>query len=265
MGNIPVLMYHAIEDADHPAGAQDAGEQLYILQTEQFRQQMDYLHSKGYQTYLLEELQAMDAWPEKAVVLTFDDGHESNFTLALPILQQYGFKAHFFITTGWTGTPHFLTADQIKALHEAGMGIGSHGVTHRFLTDLNDTEIEFELDASKHTLQQILGKEIHSFSAPGGRIVRKQFSAAKELGYNYVCTSCPDLLKNKEILFDIPRFSIKADSTEYFERIVLNNIKTRRMILLRYNLLNLSKRLLGNTTYKRIHEILMRCGGDKSK
>ena len=59
---------------------------------------MEYLHREGYRTFLLDELQQVEPWPEKSVVLTFDDGHESNYLLALPILQEFGFKAHFFIT-----------------------------------------------------------------------------------------------------------------------------------------------------------------------
>jgi len=128
--SIPVLMYHALEDKAHPAGAKDAGEQRYVLQVSQFREQMEHLHQEGYKTFLLDELQALVDWPVKSVVLTFDDGHESNFTLALPILQEYRFKAEFFITTGWIGTQYFMTEEQIRGLYRAGMGIGSHGVTH---------------------------------------------------------------------------------------------------------------------------------------
>lgn len=258
MKGIPVLMYHALEDADHPAGAQDAGEQLYILQTEQFRQQMDYLHSKGYQTYLLEELQAMDAWPEKAVVLTFDDGHESNFTLALPILQQYGFKAHFFITTGWTGTSHFLTADQIKALHEAGMGIGSHGVTHRFLSDLDGSCIEQELCDSKRTLEKITGEEIQSFSAPGGRFCKRTEQSARQIGYRYFVTSEVGLLSIDAFATFIPRCTIKAaTSLSEFSAVVAGNTAMINSMAQRARLLCMAKKLLGNTLYEKIRRLVL--------
>ena len=150
---IPVLMYHALEDDAHPSGATDAGEQLYVLEVSSFREQMSYLHREGYRAFLLEELRALGEWPDKAIVLTFDDGHESNSSLALPILQECGFKAKFFITTGWIGTPNFMNKEQIRGLHRAGMGIGSHGVTHRFLSDLPEAEVRAELIDSKTVLE----------------------------------------------------------------------------------------------------------------
>lgn len=42
MKGIPVLMYHALENAAHPAGAKDPGEKLYVLQASQFREQMEF-------------------------------------------------------------------------------------------------------------------------------------------------------------------------------------------------------------------------------
>jgi peptidoglycan/xylan/chitin deacetylase (PgdA/CDA1 family) len=257
MSGIPVLMYHALEDADHPAGAKEAGEQLYILQTEQFSEQMAYLSNNGYQACLFEELAAMSMWPEKTVVLTFDDGHVSNYTLALPILQQYGFKAHFFITTGWIGTPYFLTPDQIKALSDAGMGIGSHGVTHRFLTDLKPEDARSELSESRQRLSEITGSTIDSFSAPGGRISSDITSIARETGYRMMCNSEPALLQDikngtiprcalsKNIKMDTFIKLVEADSS-YFTKEKFKNY-----------LLSTAKKALGNTRYVQIRGILL--------
>jgi len=167
---IPVLMYHALEDEAHPSGAKEPGDLLYVLQVSQFRDQMEWLHREGFRPFLLEELHACDQWPDKAVVLTFDDGHESNATLALPILQEFGFKAEFFITTGWIGTPYFMNTEQIRTLHRAGMGVGSHGVTHRFLSDLPEAEIRDEISDSQKVLESCVGEPVISLSYPGGRM-----------------------------------------------------------------------------------------------
>jgi peptidoglycan/xylan/chitin deacetylase (PgdA/CDA1 family) len=255
MSGIPVLMYHALEDADHPAGAKEAGEQLYILQTEQFSEQMAYLSNNGYQACLFEELAAMSMWPEKTVVLTFDDGHVSNYTLALPILQQYGFKAHFFITTGWIGTPYFLTPDQIKALSDAGMGIGSHGVTHRFLTDLKPEDARSELSESRQRLSEITGSTIDSFSAPGGRISSDITSIARETGYRMMCNSEPALLRQRSqhigIHVLVPRFSInnRIGITDLSDVVKHGGSFYTR---LRYALLSWAKTVMGNQNYQRL-------------
>lgn len=258
MKGIPVLMYHALEDASHPAGAKDAGEQLYILQTEQFREQMAYLKQNGYRTCLLDELTVMETWPEKTVVLTFDDGHQSNHTLALPILQQYGFKAHFFITTGWIGTPYFLTPEQIKALHEAGMGIGSHGVTHRFLSDLPDNEAVSELTESRERLSAIVGSSVTSFSAPGGRFCKRTEQSARQIGYRYFVTSEVGLVSIDAFTTFIPRCTIKAaTSLAEFSAVVAGNTAMINSMAQRARLLCMAKKLLGNTLYEKIRRLVL--------
>ncbi|MBV5341856.1 MAG: polysaccharide deacetylase family protein [Deltaproteobacteria bacterium] len=254
---IPVLMYHALEDEIHPAGAVDAGEQLYVLKVSQFREQMEYLHREGYSTFLLEELQALAEWPDKAVVLTFDDGHESNFTLALPILLEYGFKAEFFITTGWIGTPYFMNEEQIQGLHQAGMGIGSHGVTHRFLSDLPEADIKTELDESKRVLEACLGVPVESMSYPGGRMNQRTQSLAHTSGYRYICSSVPHLHQPTSDKAIIHRFAVTADVTlDAFASLVQG--RGLNVIRFRHDLLATTKAVLGNKLYTRFRSALIR-------
>ena len=258
MPGIPVFIYHAIEDSAHPAGTRNPGEQLYVLSVSQFREQMEYLHREGYKTYLLEELQTLTEWPDKAVVLTFDDGHESNFTLALPILQEFSFKADFYITTGWIGTPCFMTEEQIKALSDAGMGIGSHGVTHTFLSDLPTVDARKELDISRVILTGILQRQIRSFSAPGGRICSRVADLALACGYTTICTSRPGLMTENEAFSDIPRFAVRAADTFFNYTLILRqDPQLLRSIAQRTSILKFAKIILGNYCYEKIRGILI--------
>lgn len=254
---IPVLMYHALEDAAHPAGAKDQGEQLYVLPVSQFREQMEYLHKEGYTAFLLNDLQQMEEWPEKAVVLTFDDGHESNYTLALPILQEFGYKAHFFITTGWIGTPHFMTEQQIQGLHHAGMGIGSHGVTHRFLSDLSEDDIKTEMVDSKMALETCTGTTVSSLSYPGGRMNQLTQCVAQTSGYEHVCTSVPQV--NQKIInkSNIYRLVVNADMTlDSFAALVQG--RGLGMVRFRHALLATTKVILGNDLYTRFRSVIIK-------
>jgi peptidoglycan/xylan/chitin deacetylase (PgdA/CDA1 family) len=253
MPGIPVLIYHALEDESHPAGSSEPGEQLYVLTVKNFCEQMEYLHQEGYRTFLLEELAGLDSWPEKGVVLTFDDGHESNILLALPILQKYGFKADFFITTGWIGTPHFMNEEQIKALSDAGMGIGSHGVTHAFLSDLSQTDTRKELENSRDTLVEILKRPIASFSAPGGRINGRVSGQAIACGYRMICTSHPGLMTANVSFSAIPRFALRAaDTLASYSMILRKDPNFLRSIARRNSILKFAKRLLGNNIYLKL-------------
>ncbi len=262
---IPVLMYHALEDAQHPAGAKDQGEQLYILSTDKFREQMQYLHANGFKTYLLKELINLNDWPQKAVVLTFDDGHESNYTLALPILQEFGFKAEFFITTGWIGTKHFLKPEQIIGLCETGMGIGSHSVTHPYFDDLSDEEIIKELNDSKHSLQKILNQKITSFSVPGGRFKNStMINIAKNANYKTIYSSCPSVFTKSTSCFKIPRIAIGANTnTDRFVKIVTMPLALQ--IKIKSLTLNFAKTLLGNSTYETIRLKLLQIPHKQNK
>src|SRR5437773_8171610 len=77
--------------------------------------------------------QALEALPDKLVVLTFDDSVASHYSVVRPILKRYGFGATFFISEGFsfpTNKQDYMTWEQIKALHEDGFEIGNHTRDH---------------------------------------------------------------------------------------------------------------------------------------
>lgn len=259
MRQIPILMYHALEDEDHPTGSTDPGEKFYEITTDIFRTQMHSLSEGGYRTYLLEEIVQCSSFPDKAVVLTFDDGHCSNYDLALPILQEFGFRAEFFITSGWTGTPRYLASTQIHEMAELGMGIGSHGVTHSFLNDLTDAEIHKELLESRRTLCTMSGKDITAFSAPGGRINEQIIKLGRQTGYRIFCGSTFDYLREGKNVSCIPRLvitrALKLSEFEKMARTDQGYLKRKRR---RYILLSYFKKILGNQIYANLHSLVSR-------
>lgn len=250
MNGISILMYHALEEGD-PAWAGDPGERLYVLRAGQFREQMDYLHREGFRTFLFAELLNLDAWPDRGVVLTFDDGHESNHSLALPILREYGFRAEFFITTGWIGTSHYLDEAQIRELCGAGMGIGSHGVTHAFMSDLPCQRLLEELSSSRQSLESITGSRITAFSAPGGRINRRVRNAAIATGYRMLCTSRPGVFVGSGSHGELPRFAVRCtDSIDRFAALATHDTRYINRLRAHAALLDWAKRILGSRCYE---------------
>lgn len=253
-------MYHALEDEQHPAGARNQGEQLYVVSVDNFREQMQYLYSNGYQTYFICDLGKLDDLPEKGVVITFDDGHESNYTLALPILRAFGFKAEFFITTDWISTKHFLNRNQVIELFREGMEVGSHSASHSYLDDLSTFDLKREFKESKIALEDILGKDITSFSAPGGRIKSSSMvQIARKTGYRILCTSNPGFFRKSSSLFEIPRLAILG-RTSLDEFVNIIQLKTVLLLKLRMKtwVFNLSKQMLGNDRYERIRDAILR-------
>jgi len=92
----------------------------------------------------------------KVVILTFGDTIKSQFTTAKPILDQYGFKASFFITCGYVSDQtqmQRLSWNDTLALQEDGQDIESKGMTHADLNSLSPKALDFEISGSKQCLE----------------------------------------------------------------------------------------------------------------
>ncbi len=124
-------------------------------------------------------------------IITFDDGLEDNFTNAYPVLKDLGLRAYFFVIPDKIETKGYMNWKQAKELVASGMIIGSHGMTHRILTELNDSELDYELRESKRLLEEKLGITIEYFSVPRGFCNARVISVAKNIGYKNIFTSNP--------------------------------------------------------------------------
>src|SRR5919205_2566765 len=88
----------------------------------------------------------------KVVVLNFDDGYESQYTNAKPILDKYGYKATYYIVCNYVGNSGRLTWEDIAALSKEGYDIGSNTMNHADLSKTSKKETEFEVGGSKQCL-----------------------------------------------------------------------------------------------------------------
>ena len=91
------------------------------------------------------------------VRLTFDDGNASDLSVALPMLLERGLTAAFFVIAGRLGQPGSLAADDVRALADAGMTIGTHGMRHRPWRFLDEEGYREELDAARELLEAAAG------------------------------------------------------------------------------------------------------------
>lgn len=148
---------------------------------ELFRAQIELL-AKTYRFWTVSEAyKAFSAGvdPQGRIVLTFDDGYEDNFLFARPVLAEHGIRATFFVLPMYAGrentwntraqyrTRH-MSWDQIQTLAAEGHEIGSHGLHHRPLTEMDYDGIEAELVTSWRWLADALSAPITSFSYPYG-------------------------------------------------------------------------------------------------
>lgn len=153
----------------------------YVLQRAAFEQHADlFLHART--------LGDSTLYPE----ITFDDGHLSNYEIALPALAARNLTAAFFLTVGWIANrPGYMDWSQVQALHAAGQRIGAHGWSHTLLTHCDEAALHTELTTARLTLEDKLGAAITILSLPGGRFDPRVLTACRAAGYTHVYTSIP--------------------------------------------------------------------------
>jgi len=124
--------------------------------------------------------------------ITFDDGHLSDYEVALPLLVERNLKAHFFVTVGWIGNKNgYMEWSQLRALHQAGQTVGAHGWNHELLTHCDKQGLVRELLEARLKLEDELGCRVTTMSLPGGRSNRRVLDACWESGYSQVYSSLP--------------------------------------------------------------------------
>lgn len=162
---VPVLCYH------HIAKSPDKINELWINE-HQFNQQMQTLYDSGFHTILpgqlYDHLTKGTPLPSKPVMLTFDDTHESHFSIAAPVLEKYGFRGVFFIMTVCIGKKNYLPERQIKMLAESGHAIECHTYDHPSVKNIAGEQWEQQLDKPKKRLEAITGRPVEHFAYPYG-------------------------------------------------------------------------------------------------
>lgn len=192
-------------------------------------------------------------------VLTFDDGHLSNYQYALPMLQQAGVQAHFFITAGWTGTrPGYMSATHLRELHAAGHTIGAHGWSHALLTTCTDAELQHELVDARAALEDILGAPVTSVSLPGGRGNARVLHACMDAGYTSVWTSTPQPTSSLTAP-RIGRFNILSSITDAsLQRLLDPHTGALDRAARIFRAKTATQRILGDRLYAKLWSVLNR-------
>ena len=184
---VPILCYHRF--------AETCKSNLCVSKSA-FAAQVAYLKNNGYHSITLSELMGFlnydAAIPAKAVVITMDDGYQSIYEFAYPLLKQYGFTATLFIYTDFVGaSKNALTWDHIREMKAGGFEIGSHSITHADLTKKFPGEddsaylarITRELFQSKKIIDQELEQDTPFFAYPYGTYNQQILDLSKQAGY----------------------------------------------------------------------------------
>lgn len=118
---------------------------------------------------------------EPLISVTFDDGWESVYTMAMPLLQKYGIRNTQYLISSTTDDIHYLSKDQIKQLINNGYEIGCHTVSHADLVSLSDKELWDELNGCKTAFEKDYHITTTNFASPYGRYNSHTLSVIRQL------------------------------------------------------------------------------------
>lgn len=184
--SVPILEYH---EAKYTPG------NVITLKPGQFLSEVKWLHSHGFHTINFGQLYAAMYYgyklPPRPILITFDDGYESVYLDAFPILKKYGYQATVFVISGDVhDEPNRsvkypkLTTGELKIMQQSGVfDIESHTVHHTDLSKVSTKVADEELRQSAESLARIVEHPIKFFCYPYGHYKAETIALVKKNGY----------------------------------------------------------------------------------
>jgi peptidoglycan/xylan/chitin deacetylase (PgdA/CDA1 family) len=213
--SLSILTFHAVDEMAS----------VIAFSPQRFRRGLRRLSEAGYRTITLLEatncLRRKEPFPERSFVITFDDGYESVYSNALPVLRELNFSATIFLTTGIDASAEgearlpsmegrlMLSWREIREMQNQAIEFGAHTLTHPDLTTLSRQQIERELGDSKKRIEDALGIEVSSFAYPFGRYDDR----SREIAAHYFANACSDRLGIAQVRSD--RYALERVDAYY--------------------------------------------------
>ncbi|EMK18851.1 polysaccharide deacetylase [Leptospira kirschneri serovar Bim str. 1051] len=192
-GGVPVLCYHHLAPQGGPMGG-------YNLHPNLLEEQFKFLKAAGYQTVRLDQFYSYingkkpSDFPDKPILLTFDDGSKTHWEVLVPLLKKYGFTASIFIYPSIisSGKKYYMTWDQLNnALDSGVLDLGSHTLYHPKLPTMSRALIRKQLLESKQILETKTGRKVIDLAYPFGLFDPRVIEEAKAIGYRMAFTVNP--------------------------------------------------------------------------
>lgn len=210
---IPVFMYHHFQ-RDVPANLKGT-----VITPEEFEDHLRTLKENGYTSISYYEyyqyVKGTGKIPEKAFILTIDDGYTSNYTEAFPLLKKYNTKAAISIVTSTVGKtpgafPHF-TWEQAKEMESSGLvEIYNHTLDHKTCDSMTKDELIKNATEAQTDIEKNLGKRsVKVFTYPEGKFTEESRRLIQDLGFDIQVTVAKGLVNRNTPLNDIKRINVE--------------------------------------------------------
>jgi peptidoglycan/xylan/chitin deacetylase (PgdA/CDA1 family)/GT2 family glycosyltransferase len=219
-----VLAYHSISNL-----AGDGILAEYGIPADRLARQLDRLIESDWRFVSVEQLLAaldgVATLPDRAVLLTFDDGYADVLTAARAVLAERGVPAVVFSVAELIGETNewrrrdetelpLLDADGLRELSAQGILVGSHGATHRALVGLPAEELERELTQSADRIESLGLPRPSVFAYPYGEWSPSVAEAVERAGYRAAFTVSPGVVRRSQHRYALPRLEVLAGESD---------------------------------------------------
>ena len=195
-------MYHRFDEHKYPSTNIQMDifkEQISIIKNHE----INFLNPKN----LDEEISKINE--VKKILLTVDDGFQSFYDNAWPILKRENIPFILFISTEYVGKKGYMDWDQIKEIEKSGLGIiGNHGHSHEYLVDKTNDQIINDINQAIELFKKKLGYSPRYFSYPFGEYSNDFKIILKNLGFNIAFGQHSGVVDNTKNFLELPRFPI---------------------------------------------------------
>jgi peptidoglycan/xylan/chitin deacetylase (PgdA/CDA1 family) len=218
---VPILVYHRFSESPSEGSS---GRQRLTVTAEVFAQQMKYLQDNGYHVITFSDLadyfERGRELPTLPVIISFDDGWETQFEYALPSLEKYHYPATFFVVTNYIGRSGFISWPQLQTLITDGMRIGSHSRSHPRLNKIIDAaELWDQIYNSKTILEAQLEAPVEEFAYPYGSYNARAAAVVKLAGYRAGRGCCSGIAHTSFDVFTLKAVMVPNDMEKFIKYI----------------------------------------------
>jgi peptidoglycan/xylan/chitin deacetylase (PgdA/CDA1 family) len=205
---VPILMYHVINPP--PPGAKFPG--LYVTR-EELQAQVNVLAKAGFHSVTMDQMLA--AWrgrgslPSKPIVLSFDNGYQSQYTNALPVLRSVGWVGVENIQlTGLPPSQGGMSEAQVRGLVAAGWELDTQGFSHADLIAITPSELHYQVAVARREVQRRYRVVTNWFCYPSGHYNAAVIAEVRAAGYVGSTTVVPGWASSSEDLYRLPRLRV---------------------------------------------------------
>ncbi len=214
-GAVPILTYHELRSP--PAPPRSPSSATLWVPGRHFSAQMRGLARAGYHGVTLRQVWA--AWhggkalPPRPVVVSFDDGYATQYSVAGRVLRRLGWPGVLNLEISRVDVAGGLSSARVRTLVGRGWEIASHTYTHPDLTQVADDALRHEVADSRAWLHERFGADVAFFCYPYGRTSPAVEDAVAVAGYSGATTTTAGLAAPSADPLALPRLTVRPKDT----------------------------------------------------